>query len=736
MKLCPVCESEYPKGERCPKDGAPLIDQAPKDALIGTTVARTYRIEEKIARGGMGTVYRARHLKSGADVAVKVLHVQLQDNPEAVKRFFREAKALAALRHPNIVHFFGSGQMGNGQLYMAMEFLFGQTVDQLVRVQGPLPVDLIATILPQICEAVSAAHAQKVVHRDLTPQNIILARQDRGGERVKLVDFGIAKESDSSTIVTQAGIVMGTPGYLAPEQITGEAATDPRSDIYAIGAVLYFMLCGKRPYTGTNAQSVLSRQLVEPPEAFDTDALGAPAGLRSVIMQAMAKRPEGRYASAKALLSAFSSAIGGEVVTADHFNEKLRAFRRTYPGSFSSDFGRQVPVHRALSRLIWRRRFKRAALALVSLSLLGGGAHLFRHVKWKDSVARVPEHPYQTERGLVLRGVTNERVYIGLSVDLSGPHKEAGRSVFTGVKAAFRTANDDEGGVFQRQLQAIALDDRSDPSVAGQNTRVLLDERNVIALIGALDTQTTGAILPEAVARDAILFAPLSGSAELREKPTPRHLFFFRPSEDEEARAVAQLAKSARPALIEGEGGGSCARTLEKEWPGLAAHPADEADAFFLCANVDAVTTFVSRLSSKPALFVFSQATRSFLEGAKVPPMIRALSPLPTFNGAVAAAAAFRSAMFKYYPEARPNEASFEGFIAGTLFVRGLKAAGNEPDTEKLITAFEAMRAVDIGLGTPVSFSKDDHQGSHALWLTAWDDKGQPTSEALPLAIH
>ncbi|MCC6810984.1 MAG: ABC transporter substrate-binding protein [Deltaproteobacteria bacterium] len=784
MKYCPQCENEYPAGERCPNDGTSLIDQTPRpDPLVGVVVAERYKIVQKIARGGMGTVFRATDSKQKRDVAVKVLHANLQEQADAVKRFFREAKSLAGLKHPNIVEFYDCGQMENGQLYMAMEYLYGQTLDQLVRAQGPLPLELVTSLITQICYAVSAAHAAKVVHRDLTPMNILLAKMPGAAEEVvKLVDFGIAKSADSGTQITQTGIVMGTPGYLAPEQITGESQVDPRSDVYAAGAVLYYMLAGKRPYVAPSPQATLAKQLMEPPEPLETEVLNLPNAIKPVVYRALAKKPAERYQNAEELLNAFLGAIGARAMSenevAQQFTMTLNAYRKTSPVGNVNDFGVPLEVTRqqAIKRAR-RRAFARYAIAAaVLVGALVGAEWLVRGFKDVPGLAKpLPEGkktsrtPMANSNGEMMRGITETHIYVGLSADFSATTREAGRALFTGIKTAFRAVNDDEGGVYGRQLQAVALDDKGEPGVAAKNAIELLDKRNTFALIGGLGSEQVQAMLPEAVIRNAVIFAPVSGAKQLRERPIPRHLFFYRPTYAQEARVVVDhlvAEKRQAPETIaifyeEGLGGEDCAASVRKAIVdnGLddekkivqAAYPRNTEDvsaaannlvknakklkSVVMCADSWQAAKLVDLLKQKKVKLVTAGVStvgvaaleEEFIkQGADLLPGLIASQVVPAASSNRPFVNQFNEYLTRYYPESKHGAMTFEGYIVGRLFAMAMKIVGPEPTTDEFIKAVESMREVEFGTGLPIRFGPIDHQGSNAVWLSTWNDKLEP----------
>ena len=245
-------------------------DEVDTAQLMPGEMVGEYRIEGFVAEGGMGVVYKALHPVIGKQVAVKVLSADLCRDATMLERFLLEARVVNAIRHPNVVDIFAFGSLSNGQRYLVMEWLDGEALDQRLTRGAPLSTDEVYAILVPVMDALAAAHAKNVVHRDLKPANIFLAREG-SALTVKLLDFGIAKlvgsasalEDDPTTPATpttRAGAILGTPGYLAPEQARGESV-GPHSDVYSLGVVIYLLLLGERPFEGRNVIELLHKQL-------------------------------------------------------------------------------------------------------------------------------------------------------------------------------------------------------------------------------------------------------------------------------------------------------------------------------------------------------------------------------------------------------------------------------------------------------------------------------------------
>ena len=309
MPVCTKCGTAYGSTVRiCVRDGTPLVADRADDRYLGTLLDGKYRIDAFINAGGMGSLYRALHVMLDKTVAVKVIRNELVTSDEVVARFQREARAASNLEHPNIVSVYDLGQTPDGTLYIAMEFIDGPSLKEVIRRDGPLtPRDTI-DILRQVAGALSTAHRKQIVHRDLKSDNLMLETED-GRRVVKLVDFGIAKTFDDSTQLTAAGYMLGTPNYMSPEQAAGKPV-DHRTDLYSLGVILYEMLTGKVPFGDTALTSLLVKLATEvppPPSARRPDGHVPPA-LDAVAMRCLEKEPERRFQSADEFAIALDNA--------------------------------------------------------------------------------------------------------------------------------------------------------------------------------------------------------------------------------------------------------------------------------------------------------------------------------------------------------------------------------------------------------------------------------------------
>jgi serine/threonine-protein kinase len=270
--------------------------------MLNQTVGN-YRIVSLLGEGGMGTVYLAQHPGIGRKAAIKVLHPDLARSPDLVTRFFNEARAANTIRHPGIVEVYDFGTLPDGATYITMELLDGESLAARIKRVGRLPLATAAQFAHQTAGALAAAHAAGIVHRDLKPDNIFVvpAEDEEGRELIKILDFGIAKLSaehpGGSGVKTRTGTVMGTPVYMSPEQCRGTKEVDHRTDVYALGIILYEMLCGQPPFVSTGYGELIHMHIGTPPVPPRTHNPGIPAELEAVVLKLLAKDAGQRYQS-------------------------------------------------------------------------------------------------------------------------------------------------------------------------------------------------------------------------------------------------------------------------------------------------------------------------------------------------------------------------------------------------------------------------------------------------------
>jgi serine/threonine-protein kinase len=280
-----------------------------RDIQVGALVAATYRITGLLGRGGMGAVWAAEHVRlPGKRVAIKVLHGEIGQDAEAVHRFRREAEITSRLGHPHIVQILDFNSFADGSPYLVLEYLEGESLESRIG-RGRMPLPEVQRILRQIGSALQAAHCAQVIHRDLKPQNVFLCQDLGDGPVAKVLDFGISKIRGSQTVRTQDSAILGTPQYMAPEQALGKHdAVDQRTDVFALGTIVYEMLCGTPAFAGQTIPEVMFKVVYGEVPPLVEQAPGLPVELAQVVHRALAKKPEERFADVAGLVAAFTGA--------------------------------------------------------------------------------------------------------------------------------------------------------------------------------------------------------------------------------------------------------------------------------------------------------------------------------------------------------------------------------------------------------------------------------------------
>jgi len=331
-QFCTHCGTRTAHGHASLNQSAPTVERGgggadavqptivASDPMIGRTLDGKYEIISALGVGGMGAVYVARRVLIGDEVAVKVLHTKFAGDDTFVERFRREARAAAQLHHPNVVtiHDYGEARGADGFAYIVMELVRGESLRDLLRREGKLETTRAVSLMRDICAGVGAAHRRGIVHRDIKPDNIIVmpADEDSATERVKVVDFGIAKLRDMAhdATLTEAGAMVGTPFYMSPEQCKGEHL-DARADVYSLGALLYEMLAGTPPFVSPSLTGVILKHINEPPPPMPQD-LRVPPALQAAVVRALSKDPNARQADATEFARDLQAAAAQDTATA------------------------------------------------------------------------------------------------------------------------------------------------------------------------------------------------------------------------------------------------------------------------------------------------------------------------------------------------------------------------------------------------------------------------------------
>lgn len=715
----------------------------------GTRVG-SYEISTKIGEGGMGVVYRARDVRLGREVAIKILPEGLVADPNALSRFEQEAKAVAALSHPNIVAIHDIGESA-GLSYVVLELLEGETLgDALVR--GALPVRNAIQYAIQLASGLAAAHDCSIVHRDLKPANIYLTTSGQ----VKVLDFGLAKirpettGADMPTLVvqTQAGMVMGTMGYMSPEQVRGEP-TDHRTDIFSFGTVLYEMLMGARAFDKGSSADVISAILNEDPLGFAIQQTGIQPDIARILRRCLEKRRGERFQSARDLGFALETVADGLNRDSDSWRISTRDSGAIPSGSGprpAESHGFQSPSDPNLPR--------------------EGRA------PESGSSGSAPQPTMETANvasdngGNTDRGVTADRILFGTTTVRSGPNRDLGLNMVEGMRTSFAAANA-EGGIHGRRLELVVLNDGYEPERARANMVELLEERKVFAAVGNVGTPTAMVTVPYAVNNQFLFFGGSTGAGVLRKDPPERYVFNFRASYADETAAIIDYFVQIKGIPAEGiavfaqnddygdDGFRGVARSLRRYGVkkenilrvGYARNSVNVDDAVATVIaereNVKAIVMltiyrtaaqFVRRIKDEKFDCEFhavssvsaNDLAQEFLEsGTHYGDGVIVTQVVPPPDSMATGVIRYRHLLNEHFPEAEPAFLSLEGFIAAELLVEGLRKVGAELTTEKLIDALYTIKEFDPGVGSIMSFGPSRHQASNKVWATMLDGDGK-----------
>jgi ABC-type branched-subunit amino acid transport system substrate-binding protein len=584
-----------------------------------------------------------------------------------------------------------------------------------------------------------AAHECGLIHRDIKPANIWLEALGRGQSpgwpdapprvfRAKILDFGLARLNHDQSHLTQPGLVMGTPAYMAPEQVEGHEV-DARCDLFSMGCVLYQLAAGQQPFLGDNSMAVMAAVAMKNPKPPREQNPDLPPPLAKLILQLLSKKPEDRPASAQAVIDTLEPLAWRLGVSTDATPDRASPGRR-----LRFALGAGVLVVLLLTAITAWQFYPR-----------GGG-------------------PHASDSHEAIQGVRDTEILLGMSGPFHGPASELGRELRVGINAYIRHRN--EQGIAGRKLKLVALDDFYDPERALANVRELNETRKVFAFIGNVGTPTAMSTLPYLLQEKRLLFGAFTGAKILRRDPPDRYVFNYRASLEEETCAIVrylvnirgvkpdQIAVFAQDDNYGHDGFNGVVKTLREygrdsqdilrvgydrdarkidaavaqilEQPNLRAIvmvPTYKPAAAFIRAVRDAKPEMIFASVS----FVGSEALAAELldQGPQYAAGVIVSQVVPPVDSSLPLVANYRNHLKQYYPIERPGPTSLEGYIVARILAEGLMKAGEKLDTETLIEALESFHHVDVGLGATISFGPSEHQASHKVWGAILDKKGQ-----------
>ncbi|HYV38353.1 MAG TPA: ABC transporter substrate-binding protein, partial [Gemmataceae bacterium] len=527
---------------QCPPGEFPFLDPANEPGEMGWF--GNYRILALLGQGGMGMVFRAEDPRLRRTVAMKIMMPDIAQNGVARQRFLREARATAAIRSDHIVAIYEIGQH-NDVPFLVTELLLGQTLDACLRQGQPLPVKQVLDIGLQIARGLESAHLSGLIHRDIKPPNIWL---EEPNQRVKILDFGLARAMGSDPCLTQNGAILGTPAYMAPEQADGQPVNE-RCDLFSLGCVLYEMATGKKPFDGSSTITILKAiALTEPPLLADI-APHLPAEFSDLVSRLLAKKPGDRPASATEVIAEMEAIAVAVLPPISSIRVSTNKLHMAEIRSMLPPASKPKPRQRRLAVLAATA----CTLALVSLIALWMQAGFYGNQSiCADGANNDANAPPQKTPAAVVPGVTDQEILLGMTAPFSGGAKELGREMEIGLKAYFSHVND-QGGIAGRKLKLIALDDGYDPERALANIKELYEKHQIFATIGNVGTPTAERTLPYALSKKLIYFGAVTGAPLLRQDPPDRYVFNYRASYEDETSAIVKYlieVKRLRPEQI------------------------------------------------------------------------------------------------------------------------------------------------------------------------------------------
>ena len=726
------------------RTGAGKWTGRPPESWIGTTLGR-YEIVGVLGQGGMGLALKARDPMIDREVAIKLLSDELAADPKAVQRFLAEARAAGRLSHPNTVSIYEVGQEGSAY-YLVMEFVAGGAIAKDEAQGSEFSAVQATQIMLDACRGVAAAHAAGLVHRDIKPANLL--QTDDG--TIKVADFGLAKiRTGSVPTMTNPGQIMGTPYFMSPEQCESKPV-DGRSDIYSLGATYYSLLTGRDPYSDSESmvQVMFAHCHADVPEPRDVKPQ-VPAACSAIIARAMAKSPEDRYQTVEEMVADLEMLTAGQTVAVAH--------RPSAPTDREAVEPSGRPHDRQRLRML-------GTAALAAFTCVLG-------IAWYLSSKR--EAPVPPEAGNdqaamlpLAQGVTATTITFGTTTVYSGPSRDLGQNMVLGIRTCFQATNE-AGGVHGRKLELLVLDDGYEPERALANMEELFESRKVFAVIGNVGTPTAKVTVPYALEHEYLFFAPFSGASLLRREPPDRYVFNYRASYADETTAMVtyfvevkeiaanQIAVFAQNDAYGDDGFHGVVRALRQ----YGVHEADilrvnyDRNSLQVSEAVEQITKHADRLRAVVMVPTYAVAARfiqqlksrgldllfgvvSFVGSDMLAQELRAIGPeyakgvivtqvVPHYESSATGVLRYRKLLAKHFPEARPSFVSLEGFIAAECLVEGLRQAGPQLTTERLIDALESIRDLDLGIGPIIRFGPSRHQASTKVWGTVFNDSAE-----------
>ncbi|HEV2971796.1 MAG TPA: ABC transporter substrate-binding protein [Pirellulales bacterium] len=744
-------------------------------AWIGRTLGK-YEVIGVLGQGGMGVVFRGRDALIERDVAIKLLPEDLAEDETALARFLAEAKAAGKLNHANVVSIYEIGQEGRAY-FLVMELIPGGSVADGLDLAHPRSLLDATRIAIDACKGLSAAHAVGLIHRDMKPANLMKTADGS----VKITDFGLAKTTTArAREMTQAGMVVGTPYFMSPEQCDAKPV-DVRSDIYSLGATYYSLLTGRNPYE--NSSSVIQVMFghcqgeIPDPRSIDTSV---PTACSAIVARAMAKSPADRYQSAGEMLADLQ-AVAATLSGATRI--ELPSQSGTRPAVSSAAMPRIKTPGKQNRRLWIGAGLGAAVLLLIALAVWrpwqssreaasdsgapagpfsAGGAGAASALGTVDAKGPTSGPSASLETA---RGVTSAEIVLGMSAPFNGPAQELGRGMQVGLETFFEDVNQ-RGGIAGRKIRLVALDDGYEPDRARANMEELFDKHKVFAVIGNVGTPTAEKALPYALEKQMLFFGAFTGAKLLRKDPPDRFVFNYRASYEEETAAIVKYfveIKKIRPEQIAvfaqqdgyGDAGYSGVVKMIRKLGGdpdkllrvgYVRNTIDVADAAAKIVQAGDLRAVIMVPTYRPAArfiqlvrdagkdpifasvsFVGSNALADELTqlGSKYSDGIIVTQVVPHRDSQASAVSRYRELLGKYHPNEKPGFVSLEGYIDAMIFAHALELAGGSLTTDSLIAALESIHNLDLGIGAPITFGPSEHQGAHKVWGTVLDSKGQ-----------